>query len=207
VYSSLFSFVCATPGKTPQIGNPFLLRTYEHRGAPNRAEASTDTLSTVKIWEALRATSAAPSFFDPIRIGTEDYVDGGLGCNNPAVQVYEESRTYWKNEDKFPEIGCLVSLGTGMPKVLPEADEPSYSGVYGVAGLWNSLVSKLTPVDKQVAEVYMRIATQCEKTHREMLRKNELKGKYFRFNVQQGLQNISLEEYGRLGEVRVHTDA
>jgi len=51
-----------------------------------------------------------------------------------------------------------------------------------------------------------RIATLCEKTHEDMLRMNELKGKYFRFNVQQGMQRISLEEWKKLGEVATHTE-
>jgi hypothetical protein len=39
-----------------------------------------------------------------------------------------------------------------------------------------------------------------------MLRKRELRGKYFRFNVQQGMQTISLQEWTKLGEVATHTE-
>jgi hypothetical protein len=40
-----------------------------------------------------------------------------------------------------------------------------------------------------------------------MIRTAELNGRYFRFNVQQGMQRISLEEWKKLGEVGTHTEA
>lgn len=44
-----------------------------------------------KIWEAARATSAAPTFFDPMVLKSVDgkdhrLVDGGLGFNNPCAE-------------------------------------------------------------------------------------------------------------------------
>ena len=47
---------------------------------------SSDLLRKTKIWEAARATSAAPSFFDSIKIGEygEEFTDGGTGANNPV---------------------------------------------------------------------------------------------------------------------------
>ncbi len=37
-----------------------------------------------QVVEALRATSAAPTYFDGIEIKGKDLVDGGLGANCPA---------------------------------------------------------------------------------------------------------------------------
>ena len=37
----------------------------------------------IKIWEAARATSAAPSYFAPVVVGKYKLIDGGLGANNP----------------------------------------------------------------------------------------------------------------------------
>lgn len=140
----------------------------------------------VKIWEAVRATSAAPTFFDPIHINGEEYVDGGLGCNNPCKEVYEEAQRLWPDR----EIGCIISLGTGMPRVLSMQNP--------------SLLSSWWP--KDWTETLLRVATLCDQIHQEMLRKRELRGKYFRFNVQQGMQTISLEEWKKLGEVATHTE-
>ncbi|KAJ9621802.1 hypothetical protein H2204_011718 [Knufia peltigerae] len=83
------------------------------------------------IWEAARATSAAPVYGDPYvtavviandgrlfqttRVIDRDLQDGGLKYNNPCLLALWESRRLWpdiKNPDLF------LSLGTGQPKVL-----------------------------------------------------------------------------------------
>ena len=82
------SFACATgaPDITHASGLslfPFL-RCGEKQGVYN-----------CTIWEAGRATSAAPTFFKRIKIGPTgsgvEYVDAGLGCNNPVKQVVAEA--------------------------------------------------------------------------------------------------------------------
>jgi hypothetical protein len=62
-----------------------------------------------------RATSAAPTYFQPLKLDAgapRDYyslIDGGVYANNPAMCGYVEART------TFPLRGdiCVVSLGTG----------------------------------------------------------------------------------------------
>jgi patatin-like phospholipase/acyl hydrolase len=66
---------------------PRRFRTY-----PVRENAS----ANCKIWEAARATTAAPTFFKRIAIGEEGqakehFIDSVLKCNNPAKQVLEEA--------------------------------------------------------------------------------------------------------------------
>lgn len=67
---------------------------------------------------AARATSAAPTFFEPARVqvgdGTRTLIDGGVYVNNPAVSAYAEARR------RFPENEELrvVAIGTGS------AEEP-----------------------------------------------------------------------------------
>ena len=173
------AFVTATSGNDAQKGKPYLFRTYRSRvGVTNK---------DCMIWQAIRATSAAPTFFDPIQIDDEIFVDGGFGCNNPVEFVYNEARDMWPGRD----IGCIVSLGTGVPRVLS--------------------VNNPTLFDSRVPmnwlQVLERTATECDNAHQEMLRKKELKGKYFRFNVQQGLQGVSLMEWQKLGETASLTEA
>ena len=43
------------------------------------------------IWEAARATSAAPTFFKPIVIDDVLYGDGGTGWNNPTEEAIAEA--------------------------------------------------------------------------------------------------------------------
>lgn len=68
------------------------------------------------IWEAGRATSAAPSFFKHILIKIPApggfYIDGGLRCNNPSEVALQEAREYWETVRRFH----IVSIGTGIQK-------------------------------------------------------------------------------------------
>ena len=65
------------------------------------------------VWEAARATSAAPTYFEPFRLETDDkftyysLVDGGVFANNPAMCAYAEV-SRMGHHDLF-----FVSLGTG----------------------------------------------------------------------------------------------
>ena len=73
----------------------------------------------IKIWEAARATFAATSFFAPIKIksrGLErEFRDGGLGTNNPVYELWQEAvKAFGPLE---PQIQCLLSIGTGRPKL------------------------------------------------------------------------------------------
>jgi predicted acylesterase/phospholipase RssA len=60
-----------------------LFRTYNTRDHP---------AADCAIWQAGRATNAAPKFLKPIKIGNpgieETFVDGGMGQNNPLMSVY-----------------------------------------------------------------------------------------------------------------------
>ena len=60
-----------------------------------------------------RATSAAPTYFPPLRLtqGAEDYalVDGGVFVNNPSMAAYAEARSLYPEFAQF----VVVSVGTG----------------------------------------------------------------------------------------------
>ena len=78
------------------------------------------------IWQAGRATSAAPSYFRPAWVEVPDpggwYIDGGLRRNNPSEVALSEARKYWKMSRRF----CIVSIGTGEQKNVDfiEVSEP-----------------------------------------------------------------------------------
>ena len=67
------------------------------------------------IWQAARATSAAPAFFPPARVDIPPpagwYVDGGVRANNPSWEAVVEARKHWKTKKCF-----IVSVGTGVQK-------------------------------------------------------------------------------------------
>jgi hypothetical protein len=173
------SFVCAVT--SANIGSPTLFRTYN---VP-RGESY-----NCKIWEAARATSAAPTFFKPIKIGRENaeetFIDAALGCNNPVRQVLGEV------ELAFPgaPIACVVSIGTGQRSTigLPKADA----------------FQKWLPT--KVIGVLQKLAVDSETTAEDLQKRFEnVPGVYFRLNVEHGMQGITLEEWNKLGEVTTHT--
>lgn len=67
----------AVRAKAVNNHGPVYFRTY----IPKHGE---NPLPDIKIWEAARATSAAPAYFKRIKVGSEELIDGGLGANNPV---------------------------------------------------------------------------------------------------------------------------
>ncbi|KDR66773.1 hypothetical protein GALMADRAFT_80462, partial [Galerina marginata CBS 339.88] len=171
------TFVCAMNAHNMNGNIPVLFRTYKsHKVHLN-----------CKIWEAARATSAAPTFFKRVEIGrNQPFIDGGLGRNNPSRVVLEEAEALFGAR----QIGCLVSIGTGKAKVTG-IEKP---------GLFQQII----PTD--VIDALKSIATDCENTHQDMLRHfARLPNTYFRLNVEQGMQGIKLSESEKLSNVEAHT--
>ncbi|KAI9893041.1 MAG: hypothetical protein M1814_000925 [Vezdaea aestivalis] len=159
-------FVCAMSKET---ADTVLFTSYPSRW-------SSDLYNKTRIWEAARATSAASSFFDPIKIGQfeEEFVDGAVGANNPAAQLWNEAKYAWRDEKLEDNIKCFVSIGTGVPSLIP----------YG---------SNLL----EIAQTLKYIATETEKTAETFHRAHsdlDDGNRYFRFNVTHGLENVGLED-------------
>ncbi|XP_006464094.1 hypothetical protein AGABI2DRAFT_153069 [Agaricus bisporus var. bisporus H97] len=169
------TFVCAKSAHN--MNTPVLLRTYQSR----------ETHVNCKIWEAARATSAAPIFFKRIEIGrNQPFIDGGLGRNNPSQVVLEEANALFGAR----QIGCLVSIGTGQ------------AGIIGIKkpGVWQR------NIPKAVIDALRAITTDCESTHEVMLHRfSFLPYTYFRVNVEQGMQRLELSEWEKLDNVKAHT--
>ena len=152
-----------------------------------RSYLSHETHSGCKIWEAARATSAAPTFFKHIKIGNKQpFIDGGLGYNNPSKLVLDEAKVVFPSR----QIGCLVSVGTGQAEIISIKK--------------SGFLQQLVPID--VMEALKAISTDCEGTHEQMLLLfANLPTIYFRLNVEQGMQGIRLSEWEKLANVEAHT--
>ncbi|EMD61159.1 hypothetical protein COCSADRAFT_239773 [Bipolaris sorokiniana ND90Pr] len=91
-------FVCATTVN----GDIQRLRSYP---------STTEEPFNCTIWEAARATSAAPTFFAPIKFPNGmKFRDGGLVANKPIFELINEVRKKYPTRD----ISAIVSLGTGV---------------------------------------------------------------------------------------------
>jgi len=86
----------------------------------------------VPMRRAGRATSAAPTYFEPARVAVGSrqrvLVDGGVFANNPAVSAYAEARKRYPDE----EIR-VVSIGTGTSTAPIPYDEARGWGKIGWA--------------------------------------------------------------------------
>jgi len=159
------TFVCTTSKDTLQIVR---LRSYG---------MASDTIPAT-ICEAALATSAATGFFDPVSIGDFRFVDGAFGANNPVEEVEEEATDIWctTSRDLKPLVKCFLSIGTGSPGKTPIDDN----------------------MIKFLSRTLVRMATKPESTERRFMARwaNELREKrIFRFNVEQGLQDVRMTDY------------
>jgi uncharacterized protein len=96
---------------------------YAKYNDPNRSDCNT----CVPLWQLVRASTAAPTYFRPEIMWVGDrggaFVDGGITpYNNPAFLLYKmatlpQYRLRWPSgEDRI----MLVSIGTGFAKSLQE---------------------------------------------------------------------------------------
>lgn len=69
-------------------------------------------------WQAVRATTAAPSYFEPARVENlsrkqdQALIDGGVFMNDPAIAAYLEARKIGWDEEEL----VILSLGTGQAR-------------------------------------------------------------------------------------------
>lgn len=147
-------------------------------------------LRDITIWQAARATSAASTFFKQLVIGNRKFVDGGLGSNNPSKALLREVQEIYKNNVN-QKASCLISIGTGIPKGI---------GISELSGFGISWV-------REVVEALSGMATDCENTNEEVAAWfKDIPGFYFRFNVEQGLQNVKMDEYEKLDVIVAKTE-
>jgi predicted acylesterase/phospholipase RssA len=130
-----------------------------------------------KIWQAGRATSAAPMYFPAIKISDHHYFDGGLFCNNPILEVVREAR------EEFPgiDIDTIVSIGTGKG-VAPEPFAPILNFVA-------SAIGRLTTTEAQ---------------HEEFTTSDEFQSvreSYSRFQEEEQLGKIDLSAADKMDEI------
>ncbi|XP_004635023.1 calcium-independent phospholipase A2-gamma isoform X1 [Octodon degus] len=122
-----------------------------------------------KMWQAIRASSAAPGYFAEYALGNDLHQDGGLLLNNPSALAMHECKCLWPDVP----LECIVSLGTGR-----------YESDVRNAATYTSLKTKLSNV--------INSATDTEEVH-IMLDGLLPPDTYFRFNPVM-CENIPLDE-------------
>ncbi|KIV90882.1 hypothetical protein PV10_05486 [Exophiala mesophila] len=103
---------------TDTSGEARLLANYNRAGQPNTPyilQRFDKLAQEVKIWEAGRATSAAPGYFKGLYLSSNGhtYWDGAPKFNNPILAADLERQQIWpESRNQLPDI--MLSLGTGF---------------------------------------------------------------------------------------------
>lgn len=150
-------------GQTPKA---FVFRNYGHFPGTNSHYLGG---CQYKLWQAIRASSAAPGYFAEYALGSDLHQDGGLLLNNPSALALHECKCIWPDTP----LECIVSLGTGR-----------YESDVRNTSTYTSLKTKLSNV--------ISSATDTEEVH-IMLDGLLPPDTYFRFNPVI-CENIPLDE-------------
>lgn len=161
VLSSINNFpphlACVAAECSQSPGGVVVFSTYNRDNMPF---AGTDD---VKIWQAIRASTAAPTFFDVFHLrnaklakhfnGRQTLLDGGLLANNPALVGLLEARRL------FPDrLHTVVSVGTGRARTTENVSEQWWSTSLRVA-LNTAMSSEMVDATLQAfpSNTYFRI--------------------------------------------------
>ena len=101
---------------------------------PISFESWTRSNSNIKLWKAIRGSTAAPTFFPPFTHDDHMLIDGGVISNNLSDYTYQSAKKLYGPDEKF----LHVSIGTGryLPKITWKP-----SGLWAWSGLFGVLFS------------------------------------------------------------------
>ena len=145
-----------------------------------------------KLWEAARASTAAPTYFEAFE---NKFIDGGVIANNPTLDGMTEMVQQAKVEGKPPKIGMVVSLGAGV-LASDSVDEINIrrgvshllQNLKGLAGIMKVLVAQVTSSDGRVVE---QARAWCSNTNCP----------YFRLSPPISEINMTENDTGKLAEM------
>lgn len=140
----------------------------------------TKSFEDCTIWQVARATSAATTFFKSIKCGRDEieFIDAGFGYNNPCEVLIEEAKK------TFPAAGemQILSIGTGLGDVVTIKDNR-----FSILNALKKMASSSKQVADRLSDEY---GNDCI---------------YFRFNVDRGLQDITLADWEKSSTISSHT--
>ena len=147
-----------------------------------KSYGGTQSLKDCAIWEVARATSAATTFFRSIKCGRDEieFIDAGFGYNNPCEILLQEAQAAFPNAT----FQSIVSIGTGL------------GGVVRIKDTRKSILEALKALATSSQQVAARL--QADKRYPE----GDI---YFRLNVPQGLEDVTLSDWKEASSIAGHT--
>lgn len=136
------------PVSLAQLSKPCLITAYDtsaRRAVFFTQHTAGRTEPDLPLWQVVRATTAAPTYFPPLKIErlgqATALIDGGVFANNPALNAFVEAQKL------FPTLGSakemvMLSLGTGRIKIdYPHEKVETWGGVQWIEPLFDILTS------------------------------------------------------------------
>jgi predicted acylesterase/phospholipase RssA len=177
------AFVCAVEASNQAAAQRF--RAYEC------GDGDVEWLKDCKIWEAARATTAAPVYFKDITLRRGEfekrYVDAAIGYNNPTeVLLDEAARVFYRTR----KLGAVVSLGTGTrSRSLVSPQEVGHiTYAIGAAKTMKDVTVDTEAVHRRVQNIFKDVTST-----------------YFRFNLPDGAAKVKLNGYKQMGMLKEMT--
>ncbi|KAG8723225.1 hypothetical protein FRC09_004207 [Ceratobasidium sp. 395] len=161
---------------------PRIFRSYQ---SPN------NQMPNCPIWQVLRATMAHPELFKSFQVGdgsaiAEPLLGGDIACSNPTPHVLTEFSAL------YPElrVASIVCIGAGHARTI---QIPKSSPLH-----------RIMPTNVLMA--MKDIATDSERVAQEMAaRFQDTSDVYFRFSVDQGMQDARMSRWQNKSQVAAHT--
>ncbi|KAL2885340.1 putative acyl transferase acyl hydrolase lysophospholipase [Ceratocystis lukuohia] len=140
----------------------------------------TKTFSSCKTWEVARATSAATTFFKPTKLGRDEieFIDAGFGHNNPCERLIAEAGEYCQDKPML-----ILSIGTGLGDVI-----------------------EIGKTRKSIVKALKEMATTSKATALRLKEKYGNTKQYYRFNVEDGLKDVTLSDWKQASRISSHTN-
>ena len=172
-----------------------MFRTYDCQASqsetPDWTPLNPGSRNMCQIWEAARATTAAPKLFPPIRIDETVFIDGGITANNPTQEALRE--VAYLHGNKLSGT-CIVSIGSGVyhgPDLpaLKISNKSHYQGT------------------KTLVQILRAAATRTESTSLDVLFEASLSQsfEYFRLNTKYD-RSILLDQWDKSRQVQAEIE-
>ena len=100
----------------------FLFRNYN---LPVNQQSHYDGTHKYSVWQAVRASSAAPGYYEDFKIEGHLFHDGGVLANNPTAIALHEAKQLWPDE----ELQCVISVGNGRFQPVEYVNKCEYLSI------------------------------------------------------------------------------
>jgi predicted patatin/cPLA2 family phospholipase len=128
------------------ISYPLVILTASINGDAQIFSSWSEQQKKIKLYEVIDASTAAPIFFPPVKIGSEYFMDGGTISNDPVLAGIQAAKQKWGDDVNL----AVLSLGTGMVSQI-SIDETLNPQKFGmIKWLSEGLIDILTRSNNQL---------------------------------------------------------